>query len=261
MAVDLLWPLPDLRKPHRIWNLGVTLVIPLVGILSKLTTTCLNKFDVYNRKTLFKALEQRPVGCPLVTVSNHGSCLDEPILWGNLKLRHLLKARSMRWSLGAHDICFTTPIHAVFFALGRTVPIVRGAGVYQKAMDFCIEQLNNGQWVHIFPEGKVNMTGEIIRFKWGVGRLISESKICPIVVPMWHVGMEKVLPHDPPYYPRLGKRVTLVIGQPLMLDNIVRDLKSSGKSEVEQRKHITDIIQGEMYLLRKEAEQLHSQNT
>uniref|UniRef100_A0A0M3HFR6 Tafazzin family protein n=1 Tax=Ascaris lumbricoides TaxID=6252 RepID=A0A0M3HFR6_ASCLU len=58
-----------------------------------------------------------------------------------------------------------------FFSLGLCVPVVRGAGVYQRGVDFCIEKLAENRWVHVFPEGKV--TPHPIRIKWGVARMVS----------------------------------------------------------------------------------------
>lgn len=90
---------------------------------------------------------------------------------GALRWQHMLQLGGvqLRWNPAAAELCFTNNVLSVFFALGQTIPIRRGDGVYQKSMDFLIDKLNNGQWVHIFPEGKVNLTHEFMRLKWGRG--------------------------------------------------------------------------------------------
>ena len=64
-----------------------------------------------------------------------------------LPMRVLLRNKKMRWSLAAHDICYTRELHANFFALGQCIPVVRGDGVYQRGMNYCAELLNLGKWV------------------------------------------------------------------------------------------------------------------
>ena len=78
-----------------------------------------------------------------------------------------MKRTSIRWLPGAKEICCRNKPTSLFFQLGRVVPVVRGDGVYQYCMDFCVDRLNDGDWVHIYPEGLVNVTKELMRLKWG----------------------------------------------------------------------------------------------
>lgn len=120
---------------------------------------------------------------------------------------------------------------------------MRGIGVYQDAINLCIEKAALGHWIHVFPEGKVNMDKEELRLKWGVGRIIYESPKIPIILPMWHEGMDDLLPNVEPYVIQRGKQVTLNVGQPLDLNDFILDLKKRQVPEPTARKLITDKIQ------------------
>lgn len=125
-------------------------------------------------------------------------------------------------------------------------------------MDFCIQKLNEGEWVHVFPEGRVNMEHEFIRFKWGIGRLIAESKILPIVIPFWHCGMDQVLPNVYPYRFRSGKRVLINFGQPIEIEGVIRRAKELNVDDRTMRKMITDKIQEEMMALKNQTESMYA---
>uniref|UniRef100_A0A336LR37 Tafazzin family protein n=1 Tax=Culicoides sonorensis TaxID=179676 RepID=A0A336LR37_CULSO len=261
MSSELDWIFPHLKHTTRLWKICSYGVIGAVGFVSKIIIAFLNKTRCYNRQILENAIENRTPGIPLLTVSNHHSCFDDPGMWGLFPLRIACNPNKIRWSLAAHDICFTQTYHSWFFMFGKCIPVVRGGGVYQPAVDLCIDKLSIGEWVHIFPEAKVNMTKEVLRLKWGVGRMIYESAVMPIVIPIWHIGMEEILPNEPPYYFRIGKRVTYNFGKPIDLNLLVKRLREQNVSEVEARKAITDRIQEAMYALRDETEQLHAKGS
>lgn len=92
----------------------------LIFRLCTLVLAFWNKTHVYNRDRLIRQVSKRPKGVPLVTVSNHYSCFDDPGLWGTLPIRLVCNTFSIRWSMAAHDICFTNRWHSMFFMFGKS---------------------------------------------------------------------------------------------------------------------------------------------
>lgn len=101
------------------------------------------------------------------------------------------------------------------------------------------------------------MSKEYIRLKWGVGRMVLDCPVPPIIVPIWHVGMDDVLPNDPPYILKTGKKVTFNFGEPIELSQLLAELKMSNASAETARKAITDKIQEELLNLKEKTEKLH----
>lgn len=104
------------------------------------------------------------------------------------------------------------------------------------------------------------MTKENMRLKWGVGRMIYEAPVTPIILPVWHIGMDDVLPNEPPYVLRFRKNITFNYGEPIYLEDMVKTLRSHNVTEVEARKQITDYLQERLLKLKYETEALHKTN-
>lgn len=199
------------------------MVFLAVGAFAKAVATLLNTTSVHNADTLIRLVRSRPPGIPLLTVSNHMSTLDDPLLWG-FKGFPSLDANLARWVLAAEDICFKNSVLTYFFRLGKCIPITRGAGIYQEHMNEALQCLNNGAWLHTFPEGKVSQEdAPIRRLKWGTASLIVRGHVTPIVLPMVHSGFEEVMPEKffldrRPPFPLCNKKIKIMIGQPLEFD-------------------------------------------
>ncbi|KAJ2222124.1 Lyso-phosphatidylcholine acyltransferase [Coemansia sp. RSA 485] len=143
---------------------------------------------------LTDVLEDPARNRPVITIANHESTLDDPVMWGVLPMRLRWRPSTMRWTLGARELLYRNPATNAFFALGQTIPTVRGDGIYQLAVEIALRRLAENQWLHVFPEGRVNQTDRLLRLKWGVGRMVMESERTPVVIPMLIRGMREVLP-------------------------------------------------------------------
>ena len=68
---------------------------------------------------------------------------------------------------------------------------------------------------------QVNVDQVPLRLKWGVGRLASDASshgTISTVLPVFHVGMDDVLPNKRPYTLRTGKNVTICVGEPINIE-------------------------------------------
>lgn len=275
MPLDIPWPFPDdvagnsLRS--RFWRLRSNATLFAIGSLCKIWMQTLNTTNVHNYDNWLRAVRDREKGRPLLTICNHTSNIDDPLLFGLLPMQLAFSPSSLRWGLGAHNVCFKKPLDGTFCSLGKIIPVIRGDGVYQRGVDMILEKMDEGGWAHLFPEGKVNMEQEWMRLKWGMGRLVSECRVPPLVLPFWHEGLTDVLPHKLPYRLQTGKKVTVVFGEVIDSTDLLTEFRGSdfenslegtlddGDSEgvLRVRKAVTDYFQNELLLLRESTRKLH----
>jgi 1-acyl-sn-glycerol-3-phosphate acyltransferase len=157
---------------------------------------------------------------PLITVCNHSSMLDDPGLQSVLlNVSTNLNHARMRWGICTEEVCFKHEGIASYFSLGKAVPVQRGGGLHQKGVAELQFALNRGEWLHIFPEGRTWQEGgsplrdhegrwcsasgrcsepfaRVGPLKWGVGKFLANSRILPIVIPYYHMGMQPIVPQD-----------------------------------------------------------------
>ncbi|CAO3628958.1 unnamed protein product [Cunninghamella blakesleeana] len=230
--------LPPYEEPGFLWRMLSTFNIGTIGLIGKGVMTCLENTKVEGMDSFLSILNDNKRQQGIITVSNHFSVWDDPVLWGVFPLKNLFNIDKMRWVMGAADICYNSLPKSFFFSLGQAIPTIRGAGIYQQGVDYAIHQLNQGGWIHIFPEGKVNQTEYMLRFKWGIGRLMMESDPSPVVIPIWHQGMENVRPLKGPFI-RTGQHVKMVFGEPIDYQHILTAWKQGLLTDEETRIQLT----------------------
>ncbi|KAI0791421.1 acyltransferase-domain-containing protein [Abortiporus biennis] len=247
------------------------LTVATIGFTCKtfLSIGYCSSVKVYGLENLIEALEnedERGNGRGIITLSNHISTLDDPATWGVLPWRYYFNSRTTRWVLGASDMMFTNPVLSVFFRNGQVIETFRGKGVFQPAVDTAIEKLNGGAWIHLFGEGKVNQPNNptlrfselqaeakkevrLLRFKWGVGRILMEVQKPPIIIPMWITGFDQLMPEgrSSPYkfFPKRGVELTVTFGKPIdtsEIKTLLKTITADSRSQI-----TTSLLQRDSY--------------
>ena len=231
-----------------------SVTIGTVGPVCRLFVRGANHLHVHDGHHLERSLA-RPVGTGLLSVCNHIATIDDPhLLAAVVPARLLLRgAAEMRWAVcgdalrpqlppspadaltppppvSGHDVCFREGSMLKNWAeASKALPIVRGAGIWQKELDPIIAKLQQGDWVHYFPEGKIRQDGRIHPFRRGVGRLVAsvEEPQRLQVLPFYHVGLDRVQPTTPGSTsilsrPQLGTHIHVIFGEPVDLSHLLQ---------------------------------------
>jgi len=157
---------------------------------------------------------------------NHTSTIDDPYIISAVTPWHILTHPSLsRWSWCAEELCFLTPPRCTLFRLGKILPIIRGRGLYQPGMTEALSHLYEGDWLHVFPEGRCCPHSALNPhpLRWGAAKLVVQALALGRevrVVPVMHVGMEAVMPIGG-RVPRVGRDVWVLVGEEVEVRGVV----------------------------------------
>lgn len=190
--------------------------------IRKFAIFCVNAFAklFYHHKVYGK--EHLPVGAAIIS-SNHSSFLDPPLIGISYPGEVQFLAR---------DTLFRLPLFAWLIRKLNTHPVARGKGNVA-AIRKCLDFLNEGKKVVIFPEGKRSKDGSLQKGQNGVAMLVLRTNC--LVIPAYVHGTFDIW-NSRRKLPRLKGQTACVFGTPLDFSK----LDTSNKKEAEEK--ITESI-------------------
>ena len=163
-------------------------------------------YKLYNRLSVH-GHKNVPASGPMIVVSNHASNLDPPLVGVALprKLYYLAKVE-----------LFHHPHFARMLRRVGSIPISRGQGD-RSAIRKCLEVLDMGEPLLIFPEGTRSRTGQLKEPQTGAAMIIAQRPDTPIL-PMRIDGSFQALGGSMKF-PRPAK-IRVVIGKPFTVSEM-----------------------------------------
>lgn len=251
-----------------ILKLSRTTVMSFITLGSIGFIKILNNFKMYEPLENFEDFMQEVKTSPklrkrgIVTVANHTSTLDDPILQAAIVgFYPAVFTELHRWGICKENICHGNALSAAFTGVGKALPIVVGDGVEQEKFKFLARRLMEKDWVHIFPEAYCVQSGKLGRnqyvgvrseekakqigvLKWGVGKIMTHvayrdedtgKLVPPLLIPYYHTGMQAIRPHKnlpndnsyvDPWYIGTGKDIRVKFGRPIQIDDLILEYEN-----------------------------------
>ncbi len=145
-----------------------------------------------------------PRSGPVILASNHQSFIDSIFLPMCVRRRVTFVAKAEY---------FESARTAWFFRAVGMIPLAReGGSASERALVAARQVLGGGGVLGIYPEGTRSRDGRLYRGHTGVARLAVDCSA--VVVPVAQFGTAAVQPVGA-MLPRLGKKVTVVFGEPI----------------------------------------------
>jgi hypothetical protein len=156
-------------------------------------------------------LERIPEEGPAILICNHVSYVDALVISAACR-------RPIRWVMD-HRI-FKVPVLSFFFRTARAIPIAparEDPALLEQAYARIANELEAGELVGLFPEGRLTADGEMSEFRGGIMRVLEKTPVP--VVPMALSGLWQSLfarNRDKfRHMTRLFPHVRLAVGEPL----------------------------------------------
>ncbi len=158
---------------------------------------------------------------PAILVCNHVSYVDALIIAGSCR-------RPIRFVI--YEPIYRIPVLNFIFRTGKAIPIAsktENPDAYQHAFDQIAGELDDGELVCIFPEGRLTRNGKIDEFKTGIEKIIKRNPVP--VIPLALRGLwgsffshkdGNALSRRPK---RFWSKIEFLAGQPVKPDKVTAD--------------------------------------
>ena len=179
----------------------------------------------------YEGFEHIPQTGPAIIISNHVSYMDGLVINTGLN-------RRIRYVI--YEKIYRQPGVHYFMKLNRAIPIDSNREAVAVALEKIKEALENGECICLFPEGKLTLTGNMNRFRFGIEWILEKypATVYPVALKgLWGSIMSKKYSGSRfGMFPRsFRRRVVAKCGEPIPADSarishlqkIIMELKNS----------------------------------